>query len=252
MPNRWITYVKQWAAKKGMSYACALSQPQLKKDYRKAYPTKQQQKTREAVERGEMEDEDIFSKESEKKLKQELDEKRRLIEMSRMMGEDRNISNVKNIIAKLNKKPTMEKEKKKKPLIIEDSSDDEEHYIPKNKNNQEKFDKVKVGDEIFVEYLETGNPSERFVVKRKGNASFTAESDYSGPKRDNIIIIYKNNSKYKWDFEPLVSEKPKIDVSVEKLSKMNANEVREMMMKIGDEKVIEKMLKNLEKVKNKK
>ena len=58
MPNKWILFVKKWAAKKGLSYGCALSQPQLKIDYRKAYPTKQQQTFREAVERGEMEDED--------------------------------------------------------------------------------------------------------------------------------------------------------------------------------------------------
>lgn len=59
MANRWTNYVKQWAKKKGMSYGCALSQPQLKKDYRKAYPTKEQERFREGVERGEMEDEDI-------------------------------------------------------------------------------------------------------------------------------------------------------------------------------------------------
>lgn len=58
MPNKWILFVKKWAAKKGLSYGCALSQPQLKIDYRKAYPTKQQQSFREAVERGGMEDED--------------------------------------------------------------------------------------------------------------------------------------------------------------------------------------------------
>ena len=62
MPNKWVLFVKQWAEKKGISYGCALSQPQLKSDYRKAYPTKQQEKFREAVERGEMEDEDVRSR----------------------------------------------------------------------------------------------------------------------------------------------------------------------------------------------
>jgi hypothetical protein len=58
MANKWVLFVKKWAAKKGMSYGCALSQPQLKTDYRKAYPTKQQERFREAVERGEMGDEE--------------------------------------------------------------------------------------------------------------------------------------------------------------------------------------------------
>jgi hypothetical protein len=59
MANRWIEFVKKWSKKKGMTYGCALSQPQLKIDYRKAYPTKNQERFRESVELGEMGDEDI-------------------------------------------------------------------------------------------------------------------------------------------------------------------------------------------------
>ncbi len=60
MPNRWIEFVKSWAQKKGMSYGCALSDPQLKIDYRKSYPTKQQEKANESreTEMMGMEDED--------------------------------------------------------------------------------------------------------------------------------------------------------------------------------------------------
>jgi molybdopterin converting factor small subunit len=80
MPNRWILYVKQWAAKKGMSYGCALSQPQLKTDYRKAYPTKQQEKFKESVERGEMGDEDKDASETlEDMLKTKLNNLEKLI-----------------------------------------------------------------------------------------------------------------------------------------------------------------------------
>ncbi|NBP02739.1 MAG: hypothetical protein EBU90_21985 [Proteobacteria bacterium] len=77
MSNRWITFVKKWAAKKGLSYGCALSQPQLKIDYRKAYPTKQQESFRQSVERGSMEEEDIRGqsiREQEKKLAEEQPE----------------------------------------------------------------------------------------------------------------------------------------------------------------------------------
>lgn len=57
--NRWIEYVKSWSKKNNMSYSCSLSNPQLKIDYRKQYPTKKQEKFRESVEKGSMEDEDI-------------------------------------------------------------------------------------------------------------------------------------------------------------------------------------------------
>jgi hypothetical protein len=59
MANKWVEFVKKWSKKKGMTYGCALSQPQLKIDYRKAYPTKNQERFRESVELGEMGDEDI-------------------------------------------------------------------------------------------------------------------------------------------------------------------------------------------------
>ena len=69
MPTRWTEFVKDWASKRNLTYGCALSKPECSADYKKKYPkplTKKQQKEqakkdtfREAVERGEMEDEDI-------------------------------------------------------------------------------------------------------------------------------------------------------------------------------------------------
>lgn len=37
MANRWIEWVKSWASKKGISYSCALSQPECKIEYRKKF-----------------------------------------------------------------------------------------------------------------------------------------------------------------------------------------------------------------------
>lgn len=62
MPNRWTNFVKEWASKNDMTYGCALSKPECKNEYHKKFPkplTKKQQKFREAIERGAMEDEDI-------------------------------------------------------------------------------------------------------------------------------------------------------------------------------------------------
>ena len=38
MPNRWITFVKQWASDHNLAYGCALSKPELKAAYNKEYP----------------------------------------------------------------------------------------------------------------------------------------------------------------------------------------------------------------------
>jgi len=35
MPNSWITHVKEYAKKNNLSYACALSQPDIKNGYEK-------------------------------------------------------------------------------------------------------------------------------------------------------------------------------------------------------------------------
>ena len=209
MPNRWITFVKSWAAKKGLSYGCALSQPQLKTDYRKAYPTKQQEKFREAVERGEMEDEDVRSravqnevkqKNAERKkkiqpsrdrlgmlqedlisqlsrkadktkelrgkmvkeLKAKQEEKKRNIEMSRMMGEDRNVSNVRNIISKINKKPTTEK---KKPILIIEE-DEEEIPAKKSRGRPKKYDTKEEARTARIEKTKESNKRMREMRKK--------------------------------------------------------------------------------------
>lgn len=38
MPNRWITFVKNWASSNNIAYGCALSKPELKAAYNKEYP----------------------------------------------------------------------------------------------------------------------------------------------------------------------------------------------------------------------
>jgi hypothetical protein len=38
MPNRWIEFVKEFAAKNNITYGCALTKPELKTEYRSKYP----------------------------------------------------------------------------------------------------------------------------------------------------------------------------------------------------------------------
>ena len=44
MPNKWIDFVKRWSRMKGMSYGCALSDPQLRIDYNKSKATPKQER----------------------------------------------------------------------------------------------------------------------------------------------------------------------------------------------------------------
>jgi hypothetical protein len=47
MPNKWITFVKEWSAKNSMSYGCALSNSTMKTDYYKKHPNKKSNKAKE-------------------------------------------------------------------------------------------------------------------------------------------------------------------------------------------------------------
>jgi hypothetical protein len=40
MPNRWITFIKEWAKRRNISYNCALCDPLMRKEYYKKYPKK--------------------------------------------------------------------------------------------------------------------------------------------------------------------------------------------------------------------
>ena len=44
MPNRWVTFVKEWASKNGYSYGCALSKPEMREEYHNTYPKKMTKK----------------------------------------------------------------------------------------------------------------------------------------------------------------------------------------------------------------
>lgn len=44
MPNRWVTFVKEFAAKNNISYGCALGKPELKSQYYAKYPKKGSEK----------------------------------------------------------------------------------------------------------------------------------------------------------------------------------------------------------------
>lgn len=38
MPNKWVSFVKDWATKHGESYMCAMTKPECKSAYREAHP----------------------------------------------------------------------------------------------------------------------------------------------------------------------------------------------------------------------
>lgn len=71
MANNWITHIKDYAQRHGLSYGCALSKPECKAEYREKYPkplTKKQQKAK-------AEEEARLKAEEEARLKAEAEKK---------------------------------------------------------------------------------------------------------------------------------------------------------------------------------
>lgn len=83
MPNRWIEFVKEFASKNNLTYGCAVSTPACKEEYRKKYGVGK--KVSQKKEREQMGEEEVRGK---KVRSAEAEERKRLVEMSRMMGED--------------------------------------------------------------------------------------------------------------------------------------------------------------------
>ena len=83
MPNRWIEFVKEFASKNNLTYGCAVSTPACKEEYRKKYGVGK--KVSQKKEREQMGEEEVRGK---KVRSAEEEERKRLVEMSRMMGED--------------------------------------------------------------------------------------------------------------------------------------------------------------------
>jgi hypothetical protein len=103
MPNKWVDYVKRWAKKNNMSYGCALTDPQLKIDYRKSSTTTKQ-------ERDMMGGEDRDAPEK-KKSTEKLEAKER-----EMMGaEDRDAPEEEIVVNYTPKKKKKREPKKKEP-----------------------------------------------------------------------------------------------------------------------------------------
>lgn len=83
MPSRWIEFVRDFANRNNLTYGCALSTPACKEEYRKKYGVSK--KVSQKKERERMGEEDVRSR---KVGQAEAEEKKRLVELSRMMGED--------------------------------------------------------------------------------------------------------------------------------------------------------------------
>lgn len=149
--SRWIEFVKKWSKDHDTTYACALSQPECSQEYRKKYGSRKKLPVKKEREMMGAEDINVLPKKKPKKkkliieegeenltpnykykkplideLKNKLENKKQLLEMSRMMGEDYNAlkGKVGNEVAKIEKK-IEKKIKKKKPKLIIDESEEE-------------------------------------------------------------------------------------------------------------------------------
>jgi hypothetical protein len=228
MTNRWIEFVRRWAAKADISYACAISKPECRAEYqakygnRKKLPRKTERemmgaedirsravenKTKQvSKDRLGMLQEDIISQLARKadktkelrgkmvkELKEKQEEKKRNIEMSRMMGEDRNIA----------------KKKKKKPLLIIEDSDEEEYTPPKKKPTTDEEQLIKsfkkrvnkldvpktrlVIDKLLKEFSVTDSKINRMLLIAKSR-------DHTKYKfKNGLGSIIENNKKYKFE-----------------------------------------------------
>jgi hypothetical protein len=224
MPNRWIEFVKSWAKKMNVSYGCALSNPQLKLAYRKAYPTKVTTKLNETMERFKMSSEDIQSR-----IDQQLAKER--TETETMGAEDRNVAlSIKKPISKRDKYNKLKEEynrvkeeakktkdtnliKKAKKLKAEaeqlaieiketkQMGAEDRNVAQKQKkilSEVEKFDKVRVGDKISIQYK--NQPHHIHNVISKTDKSFSTKDFNAVGEVGSIARIVKGSKTYQWDF----------------------------------------------------
>lgn len=121
MANRWIEFVRMWSRKHNISYACAVSKPECKEEYRTKYGNRKrltQKKERELMgmedvnvalkkkpakkksakkkkiiieDSGEPQNLTPFNEKLFKELLSKVENKKQLLELSRMMGEDYNV-----------------------------------------------------------------------------------------------------------------------------------------------------------------
>ena len=132
MPSRWIEFVREWAKKNNMTYSCALSQPQCSQEYRAKYGDRKKLPAKKEKEM--MGAEDINRAKKPKKPKKpkkkielvieeldngkEEDNKKRLIELSRMLGED--INRAEKVVKKAPAKKAKAPRKLPDDVIIEE------------------------------------------------------------------------------------------------------------------------------------
>ena len=132
MPSRWIEFVREWAKKNNMTYSCALSQPQCSQEYRAKYGDRKKLPAKKEKEL--MGAEDINRAKKPKKPKKpkkkielvieeldngkEEDNKKRLIELSRMLGED--INRAEKVVKKAPAKKAKAPRKLPDDVIIEE------------------------------------------------------------------------------------------------------------------------------------
>ena len=132
MPSRWIEFVREWAKKNNMTYSCALSQPKCSQEYRAKYGVSKKIPVNKEKEM--MGAEDINRAKKPKKPKKpkkkielvieeldngkEEDNKKRLIELSRMLGED--INRAEKVVKKAPAKKAKAPRKLPDDVIIEE------------------------------------------------------------------------------------------------------------------------------------
>jgi hypothetical protein len=171
MPNKWITFVREWSNKNNMSYGCALSKPECSAEYRRKNPkklTKKQQRERENKENEMMGMED-FDIKLKKKTKSKKKEKLILVE------EPKSVS-----------VPKQKKGKEKYPFIVRPLKPNT------NLNNNEK--------QVLEEYFRWWDNNPYFKEAKKGNYSFTKNHYYSIIFSKLLKLISKYNIRNNTDY----------------------------------------------------
>ena len=169
MANRWIEFVRMWARKNNISYACAVSRPECKEEYRTKYGNRKKLPQKKERELMGMEDINILkiSPEPEKKKKKKK---------SKMMIDDE--------VDILVPEPESKKKKKKVIKLVDDVIEDliPEEQPSSKKKSTKKGKSGETVEDVFMhlvkEFKETINDADVLsVAQERIRTGFTIEDE---------------------------------------------------------------------------
>jgi hypothetical protein len=190
MPNKWITFVREWSNRNNMSYGCALSKPECSAEYRRKNPkkpTKKQQRTRENEEKEMMgmEDFDVPEPIKIKKSKTKSKIKKKLV-----------------LIEEPEEPKQKLKKKKEKLVLIEEPEKKTKSKLPNKTKGKNSFierplmpDITNLNDnekKALNEYFEWWDNNPYFKEPKKSNLSIT-KNHYYGLINHKLIQTHIKN-----------------------------------------------------------